>query len=323
MVGRRRAAGATVPVCAALICAIVGQAQGQQRQTLAPTFVWSPDAYISAGPGGVTSRVSYETTAASAFAGNLLDTLLATHQSQQLAQQLLNATVLQQAPPQTVVLLVGKQVSTEALGQASAADALQPLRAAVEAAGSSMSLPYVLHKAGESIREVVAGHMGAQGMSTSLHQLGCSGDKEAASGAGLSALLASLQTQDAPQVIMVCSTEATVGGEMELLQALQGAVADAGHAHVMVYAAEPASPAGGSLQAVGRSLLQQRALKRQAKVALTYTCDARCESQVKLLEAVILAINLIVAVLVGTCMLHNLGTPTRFEMPKETTQREM
>lgn len=60
MVGRRRAAGATVPVCAALICAIVGQAQGQQRQTLAPTFVWSPDAYISAGPGGVTSRVSYE-----------------------------------------------------------------------------------------------------------------------------------------------------------------------------------------------------------------------------------------------------------------------
>lgn len=138
---------------------------------------------------------------------------------------------------------------------------------------------------------------------------------------------------------------------------------------------------------MGRSLLQQRALKRQAKVALTYTCDARCESQVcsagtslkcdqtsagncrlqypwrcggryllpcpaalqrvctgvctrdgpcqygaercmarvqvKLLEAVILAINLIVAVLVGTCMLHNLGTPTRFEMPKETTQREM
>lgn len=55
-------------------------------------------------------------------------------------------------------------------------------------------------QAGESIREVVAGHMGAQGMSTSLHQLGCSGDKEAASGAGLSALLASLQTQDAPQV---------------------------------------------------------------------------------------------------------------------------
>lgn len=54
------------------------------------------------------------------------------------------------------------------------------------------------------------------------------------------------------QVIMVCSTEATVGGEMELLQALQGAVADAGHAHVMVYAAEPASPAGVSMLAVVR-----------------------------------------------------------------------
>ena len=46
-------------------------------------------------------------------------------------------------------------------------------------------------------------------------------------------------------------------------------------------------------------------------------------AQVKLLEALILAINLIVAVLVGTCMLNNLGTPTRFEMPKEAAQREM
>jgi hypothetical protein len=45
-------------------------------------------------------------------------------------------------------------------------------------------------------------------------------------------------------------------------------------------------------------------------------------AQVKLLEGVILAINLIVAVLVGTCMLNHLGTPTRFETPKETTQRE-
>ena len=59
----RRAAGATLPVCAALICAIVGQAQGQQNQPLAPAFVWSPGSYISAIPAGVTSRVSYEVQA--------------------------------------------------------------------------------------------------------------------------------------------------------------------------------------------------------------------------------------------------------------------
>ena len=39
-------------------------------------------------------------------------------------------------------------MSSEELGQASAQEALQPLRAAVEAAGSSLSLPHVLHKAG-------------------------------------------------------------------------------------------------------------------------------------------------------------------------------
>ena len=120
---------------------------------------------------------------------------------------------------------------------------------------------------------------------------------------------------------------------------------------------------GSAQAAVGRSLLQLQQ-QRHAKAARTFTCDAKCDTQVsawecppllqlacvlhstvaskqmggvreadkrlfffvhaqvKLLEAIILAINLIVAVLVGTCMLNNLGTPTRFEMPKETTQRE-
>ena len=44
--------------------------------------------------------------------------------------------------------------------------------------------------------------------------------------------------------------------------------------------------------------------------------------QVKLLEVVILAINLIIAVLVGSCMLNNLGTPTRFETPKDTARQD-
>ena len=113
-----------------------------------------------------------QTAAASKFAGDLLDTLLATHLSQQQAQHLLNATALLHTPPQTVVFFVGRQVSmwlvnfmflqvacmmlipvlrhgqvsTQDLGDPSAADAMRPLRAAVEAAGSSLSLPYVLHK---------------------------------------------------------------------------------------------------------------------------------------------------------------------------------
>ena len=38
--------------------------------------------------------------------------------------------------------------------------------------------------------------------------------------------------------------------------------------------------------------------------------------QVRLLEAFILSVTLISALLSGTCMLHMLCTPTRFEAPK-------
>lgn len=44
--------------------------------------------------------------------------------------------------------------------------------------------------------------------------------------------------------------------------------------------------------------------------------------QVKLLEAVILAITLITALMTGSWMLNNLGTPTRFETPKDALRQE-
>ncbi len=44
--------------------------------------------------------------------------------------------------------------------------------------------------------------------------------------------------------------------------------------------------------------------------------------QVKLIEGIILAINLIAAIWIGSWMMHGLGTPTRFETPKEGVQRD-
>ena len=44
--------------------------------------------------------------------------------------------------------------------------------------------------------------------------------------------------------------------------------------------------------------------------------------QVKLIEGVILAINLIAAIWIGSWMMNALGTPTRFETPKEGMQRD-
>lgn len=45
-------------------------------------------------------------------------------------------------------------------------------------------------------------------------------------------------------------------------------------------------------------------------------------AQVKLLEAVILTITLISALMTGSWMLNNLGTPTRFETPKDSLRQE-
>ena len=124
-------------------------------------------------------------------------------------------------------------MSSEELAKDSTQDALQPLRAAVEAAGSSLSLPHVLHKVimgvgyleqtphvhcrttssppklngtllpllqgAESFVQVVSRHLQGQGLRGALHTLGCSGEGSASASA-LTDLLSDLQRQEGPQV---------------------------------------------------------------------------------------------------------------------------
>lgn len=53
---------------------------------------------------------------------------------------------------------------------------------------------------GESVAQLVAGHLQGQGLQASLHQLGCSAGQGSASASALSSLLAGLTTQTRPQV---------------------------------------------------------------------------------------------------------------------------
>ena len=48
-------------------------------------------------------------------------------------------------------------------------------------------------------------------------------------------------------------------------------------------------------------------------------CGPKCRTQVKLLEAFILAVTVICALGSGTLMLHALNAPTRFETPKDSS----
>jgi len=49
----------------------------------------------------------------------------------------------------------------------------------------------------------------------------------------------------------------------------------------------------------------------------TYLCDAKCFTQVRVIEVFILFVTLLTALLSGICMMNVLGTPSKFETTKE------
>ena len=56
------------------------------------------------------------------------------------------------------------------------------------------------------------------------------------------------------------------------------------------------------------------------QVSDTYLCDAKCFTQVRVIEVFILFVTLLTALLSGICMMNVLGTPSKFETTKEARQ---
>lgn len=54
----------------------------------------------------------------------------------------------------------------------------------------------------------------------------------------------------------------------------------------------------------------------------TMVCNAKCRTQVLALQALILGLTLLSALLSGFCLMHALDTPTRFEAPKDARGHE-
>ncbi|CAK0760825.1 hypothetical protein CVIRNUC_002803 [Coccomyxa viridis] len=304
----RRVLPSLVVVVLTLTCASTEAKQLPQLQR-GPVYLWSDQSYIASDSVGLTSRAWYETASVRGVTKQLLSSLLGGSKVRVAAQPLLNATHLLQQPPKTVVVLVGSQIPR------SGDDAVQQgLQGFLDAASSSLALPNVLHKAASHASSEMLSLLQAEEGADSVQVLGDCEGAGSAGKASTEAFKALQQSTQMSKVILMCSSEETGQAELQLLAQVQKALKDSAQPHVMVYAVQPhageASPTRRSLLAVGR------------KSRRDFVCDAPCQAQVKLIEGVILAVNLIAAIWIGSWMMNALGTPTRFETPKEGMQRE-
>ena len=95
----------------------------------------------SAGIERLSFRSLVQTASVRGFTKQILGSLIGGGTVGEAAQNLLNATHLQQQPPRIIVAFVGSQIA-----RAGDVAAQQGLQGFLDAAGSSLSLPNVLHK---------------------------------------------------------------------------------------------------------------------------------------------------------------------------------
>eukprot|EP00775_Hariotina_reticulata_P010297 gene10297-10456_t len=218
---------------------------------------------------------------------------------------LLDQEVLKQNQPELVLVVLGTQVQTSDLRSKGLHNALHPLKELMQSAQSSVSLPFVVHKAAEEEMEQLW-----QTAEDSL-VVGCGG-----AGERQHTLSSALQEASGRTSVVVLCTKvpADVAGtpegvklELQQLQEAHSAAAALNKRQINVYAVRPDS----------RFLAQQRRRHLQALTADVGSCGPLCQTQVKWLEGILAGLVLVVAAFSGLCCLYMLDTPTRFEKPKE------
>ncbi|KXZ54202.1 hypothetical protein GPECTOR_5g296 [Gonium pectorale] len=206
--------------------------------------------------------------------------------------------------PRSVVVFIGSQL--DAADMRGHSEAVQSLGTVLDAASSSLVIPYSTSQGGVSVRETVCSNLDKAQISHKA--VGCS-----APSAELKADVAAALAES--RVVLVCASvqdaEDGLAAEIEQLRAVQAAVEETGVAHVMLYASQGAAdaaaePAGG---------------KRRSLLA-TYTgfgpytvCGPLCQTQVRWLEGMLAVLFLALASCAGLVCLYVLDTPTRFEAP--------
>lgn len=275
-----------------------------QQLATAPAFVWGSGDRLQQATGQGT-QISYQTLPVS----KLVDEVL-----KSLSEE--NATTR----PEVLVVMLGTQLSMEELPAASRG-MLAPLQAMLSKAVSSVTLPFVQHSEEEggtyaqlATQLAAAAPAGA----LSLTEL-CADNMDVQ--AAVSEALGGVQ-DGSLRVLLLCNPkEGDLETEMGVLQGAVQAVQAAGKQYIALYTANRVQQAGAR-----RTLLQHQADGQGEEGAeaqfddQSEECDADCQMQVRVLEAFILLILLLIAVAFGTWMMSAVDTPTRFEAPKREHQ---
>ncbi|DBA94792.1 hypothetical protein WJX77_004725 [Trebouxia sp. C0004] len=286
----------------------------------APAFAWGSVPVLRTGASDEASRVIYEDTDSTTLATGLWESL-----SQAVS------TVAAESP-QALLLYIGNKLRLEDVSAKQASSALLPLQDSMKSAESSISIPSLVHEEAQSLGDSLLASFQAKAPSAQTAGA-CSTASLDIQETPAQAMQRLKHVQaSGPKVLVVCGhPDADLASELTHVSQYSQALREAFGSHVMAYvsemSAEETNDAGAS-----RSLLQSMELPNEmsglqlpsyaslTQASDTYLCDAKCFTQVRVIEVFILFVTLLTALLSGICMMNVLGTPSKFETTKEARQ---
>ncbi|XP_075264863.1 uncharacterized protein LOC142357029 [Convolutriloba macropyga] len=294
MGGRSQAAGLL------LVLALAACASSMQPWT-APAFVWGNTNHLKCGRTGETSRVTYEVRAAEFWGGDFIQALLGGKPSSDTSL-FVNPEV--DSKPEVLTVFLGSKLQTSDLAKLSDTQELRPLQNALSSASSSLSVPHVDFKAGSAslLQSFSAATNAIEGAQLDL--VGpCSPESPSPlSKDGLAAAVKGL-TANSTHVLLVCAdTAGDVTEEMDMFASLTAELDSLERPNMVMYMSQP-SPSRPS----ARVMMEQVQKK----------CDGECMAFVYAIEAAIILLIVLVAVLLGMTCHNMLDAPSKFEVPKQ------
>eukprot|EP00884_Botryococcus_braunii_P013228 jgi/Botrbrau1/21906/Bobra.0249s0034.1 len=259
----------------------------------APAFVWSPYPYLLGNSASDAPHVSYEVVPASVIG----DTLAGTAP----ASQLFNLSLLRDVPPDVIVAFLGGSVRAHEVG---GAGGLLPFKSLLQQSASWLALPYVSSKGGQTVKADILAELERAGRE--VHTISSS-----------DAAHKLLPPSSSPSRVVAILLEGSSPEEqMEEVLKVHKQIANTSERPLFLFASDHAQEGPG---AAHRRLQQAGSFTAAPQVTQAPLCGPKCDTQVKLLEAFILAVTLLVALASGTAMLGALQAPTMFETAKDAS----
>ncbi|KAK9805986.1 hypothetical protein WJX73_000235 [Symbiochloris irregularis] len=135
------------------------------------------------------------------------------------------------------------------------------------------------------------------------------------SAASLSLPYATHAVADLPSSIEEALSSAQLSGK----QAVADLVQESGRSHAFLFGSRPQAELSEQQR---RRLLSQGPWRQLLQDQSPEACNAKCRSQVMILQGIILTVTLLSSLAVGLSMMHAVGTPSRFETPKEAARQD-